>query len=224
MSNVTDQEADELLTEFVKLRNKCCKSRSKSLQAKYKKQKELCIRKFDYIVKNKAKKYISFSNYDDLLQDGRLALVFALNSFEQNNSKNYKERAKGWFWWANHYVGTKISREANKHSTIKIPLKKTNTIMPYKISQMPVIADSGISAIDSVESIENAEYIHAAISKLPPIQRKVVEMYFEFGTKGPTRTSISKICSDLDISRKECQKILTAAKNSLRSDLEHISI
>jgi len=216
MSNVSDEEAEKLLQEFVTLRDRCVKSKSKSLRLKYDRCKQTCAEKFDYIVKNKVRKYRNFSNYDDLLQDGRLALMLALDSYKLNQGS--------WFWWANQYVKTKVSREANRHSTIKIPIKQTKNILPYKLSQMPVIADTSASALESIEVVENTRLVHGAISKLSPIQRRVIEMYFEIGFKGVEKSSISKICEELDISRKDCVKILSQAKRSLKENLEHIRV
>jgi RNA polymerase sigma factor (sigma-70 family) len=226
MSNVSDEEAEKLLKEFVTLRDKCfyksidgerkIKSKSKVLHLKYDRCKNICAEKFDYIVKNKVRKYRSFSNYDDLLQDGRLALMLALNS--------YKLNVGSWFWWANQYVKTKVSREANRHSTIKIPIKQTRNILPYKVSKMPIMTDNSASALENIEIVENANFVHGAISKLSPIQRRVIEMYFEIGFKSADKYSISKICEELDISRKDCVKILSQAKSSLKENLEHIRV
>lgn len=217
--NVSDSEAEELLKTFVSLRDQCEKSKSKSLQLKYQKQTQLCAEKFDYIVKNKVRKYKSFSNYEDLLQDGRLALVMALSSYKLGRGPV----SKTWFWWANHYVGTKISREANCHSTIKIPIKKTKTTLPYKVSQMPVMADSAMSALDSIELSEVSSNISNAISGLPSIQRRVIEMYFELGVSRE-KYSVPRICKELDLTNKECKKILSDAKKFLKSNLEHMRI
>ena len=215
MNNVSDEEADELLIEFVNLRDKCIKSNSKLLQLNYNKCKNICAQKFDYIVKNKVKRYRSFSNYEDLLQDGRMALMLALDSYKLNHGS--------WFWWANQYVKTKVSREANKHSTIKIPIKQIRNFLPYKMSEMPEITDLAISAVDNIETSESVDFIHAAISRLPLIQRRVIEMYFEFNIQDKEKSSITKICSDLDITRKECVKILSDAKKSLKTHLHNIS-
>jgi len=217
MSNITLDEAEELLSEFVGLRNKIKikKSKSKMVHYKYNRCKLLCTETFDYIVKYKVRKYRSFSNYEDLLQDGRVALILALNS--------YKVGRGCWFWWANHYVGTKVSREANRHSIIKIPIKKTKIILPYKVSQLPIIIDEGKSALESIEISESDTRVHTAIAKLPTLQRRVVEMFFEVGGNAHGSSSISKICDELKISKKDCQKVLVMAKRDLKKYLENDS-
>lgn len=212
MSNVSDKEAEQLLSVHVNLRDKCKNSKSKNLHIQYSKHIDLCLNKFDYIVKNKAKRYQLFSNYDDLLQDGRMALIAALKSYDINKGS--------WFWWANQYVKTKISREANRHSTIKIPLKKASKTVPYKVFGMPDVFDIAESADNIIEKKEYTQLVHCAISKLPNIQRSVIEMYFEMGYKN--NTSIYKICEMLNISKKEFNNILFEAKNSLRFYLENI--
>ncbi len=211
MSRVTSEEAEDLLKEFIDIRVKY-KSNSKKYEKKYNQCKLLCIEKFDYIAQNKVRKYKAFSNYDDLLQEGRIALMLALNSYETGRGC--------WFWWANQYVKTKISREANKHSTVKIPIKQTKNMLPYKVAQMPVMTDDTDSAIDSMETSERTLQVHSAISKLPSLQRKVVEMYFEVGAARKESNSIASICNELDLTRKDCVKILTQAKRDLKKHLE----
>lgn len=212
---VTQREADELLNEFVRLRDKAKRSKSKKILAEYKRLQELCIQKFDYLVISKTQKYKNFSNYEDLKQDGRVALLSAL--------KTYHPKEGSFFWWANQYIGTKVKREANRHSTIKIPLKKAKNLLPYKVSEMPIIIDSAFDPLTSLENDQIKICVKDAINSLPETQRKIINLYYEFIGITPYN-SINKISEELNISRLNCIKLLDEAKENLKNHLKHLFV
>lgn len=195
-----------MLNKFVELRDKRKKSRSKKVHAQYEKYHALCTSKLDYLVEVKTRKYKGFSNYDDLRQDGRLALMMAL--------KSYNPRKGNFFCWASQYIKTKISREANRHSTLKIPIKKTKEMPPYKVSQLPIIVDEEPDGLEFTESEQIKERVRNAIASLPEDQQTVIKLF------GYRSYSIGKICDELDISRSNCVKLLNEAKASLKQNLE----
>jgi RNA polymerase sigma factor (sigma-70 family) len=62
------------------------------------------------------RKYIKFPNYEDLQQEGRIAILSAMKSYVVG---------KGMFFhWAHQYIKTKIARTANKHSDVNYPMKE----------------------------------------------------------------------------------------------------
>lgn len=214
MNKETKQERiNNLLDRLVALRRKCAKSRSTKLKREFAKVQEECAVELDYLVEARTRKYKAFSNYDDLRQDGRLALYLALQSYEPEKGN--------FFWWANKYIKTKISREANRHSTIKIPLKHTKHVTPYKVSQLPIIVDSGPDALENISKIESDTIIRTAVSRLPDNQRRVIELHYEMNAshRRESSHSIGKICDKLNITRVNCTKLLNEAKKTLRQEL-----
>lgn len=210
LSTVTPEEANELIKNLFELRQK--RTNSKKSELEYERFREVCAKKFDFLVERKTRKYRSFANYEDLKQDGRVALMNAFESFKPG---------KGDFiYWANQYIKTKVSREANRHSTIKIPIKHTKHIQPYKVSQLPVIIDHQLHAEDTFESNELQEKVKTAIAELPQMQQLVIKMHYEFGSY--KNQSISKICDELNISRTDVRKILDSARQSLKEKLQHL--
>jgi RNA polymerase sigma factor (sigma-70 family) len=199
---------------MVNLRDKCKKSKSKKIHAKYEQSRKRCMDRFDFLVEKKTRKYRGFSNYEDLKQDGRIALMLALNSYELGKGD--------FFWWADKYIKTKVSREANRHSTIKIPIKHTKRLTPYKVSQLPIIIDGSPDASDTMYTRQVRNRVRSAVTNLPEDQRKVVLSYFEFGGSRVKSSSINKICKDLKISRVTCLKLLNDAKEVLRHELGNL--
>lgn len=209
MKRLTQQEADEILDKFIKLRNKSRKSKSEKVQKEYKEYQEICASKFDYLIASRLKRYKQYSNYDDLYQDARIALLLALNSYDPDKGN--------FFWWAKQYIKTKISREANRHSTLKIPMKMAKDMQPYKVSEMPVLVDSSPDPFEMKTTKEIQEHVNEAINMLPEDQKKIVRL------NGIQEHSISKISKDLKISRVTCIKLLNEAKKNLKQNLQHLN-
>lgn len=204
----------ELLSDMVVLRQKCVKSKSVSLKRQLEDIQSECTKELEYLVEARTRRYKGFSNYDDLRQDGRIALYRALQT--------YKPEKGDFFWWANKYIKTKISREANRHSTIKVPLKHAKLVQPYKVSQLPIIIDGDISALECIAKDEAVTLVRSAVEKLPEDQRKVITLHYELSGGPDNRRdlySIGKICDRLNISRMSCIKLLTEAKKTLKREL-----
>jgi RNA polymerase sigma factor (sigma-70 family) len=209
-------EINEILSVLIPLRRECEKSRSSKLKNELKKVQGLCIEKLDYLVDARTRRYRSFANYEDLRQDARMALYLALHSYEPEKGD--------FFWWANKYMKTKVSREANRHSTIKIPLKHTKTMQPYKVSQLPLMIDENPSALDTISTGEKSNMIRYAVSKLPEEQRRVIELHYEMVNDKRNFNSIDKICGQMKITRVACLKLLNEAKKNLKQDLIDMEI
>lgn len=206
------ERISSLLDKLVTLRRKCAKSKSSKFRKEFEQVQEECAVELDYLVEARCRRYKGFSNYDDLCQDGRLALYNALQSYEPEKGDFY--------WWANKYIKTKISREANRHSTIKIPLKHTKHVTPYKVSQLPIIVDNSPSAVENLEVGELKKIIRSSISRLPDDQRRVIELHYEMsaGAHGEPQ-SIGNICAALNITRSSCVKLLNEAMSTLKQEL-----
>lgn len=206
MNNVKHDENIGLINELIKLKNQQSKE--------YRTLQDICLKKFDFLVDKRTKRYQGFANYDDLRQDGRVALLLAI--------KSYDPKKGDFYWWANQYIKTKISRAANRHSTMHVPIKKTKQYQPYKVLQMPVMIDYEKDAHASMENFELRKSIMSAVEKLPKQQAKVIKLYFEFN--GSDTGSIKKICQKLNISRVRCVLLINEAKEKLREELSNLNM
>jgi len=206
--SLTKERINEIAKEFLILKKKTESGEKKDI-INYKNYQNYCAEQLAPLVKIKTNKYKKFSNYPDLLQDGFEALMLA---FETYNPK------KGDFaWWAMKYIGTKVSRAANTHSTIRIPLKKAKDLQPYKISIIPVQIDKGATPAEEIEHNELSSYIKDALAELSEKQKRAIMMYYEF--IGTRINSISDISKELKISRPTCVKLISEAEKVLKSKL-----
>lgn len=210
MSKLTKEYINKIADELVTLRER--KNNSKEDMKAYKKHQNFCADKLSILVDFKTNKYKQFSNYQDLRQDGFEALMC---SFE-----TYKPDKGDFIWWASKYIGTRVSRTANAHSTIRIPLKKVKHFKPHKISTLPAIIDNNSNTFDKFEKEEFNSIIKKAIDKLPQKHKKAVLAYYDFtNCKGGTISGVSK---ELKISRKLCAELLNNAQNILKKELRNL--
>lgn len=210
--SLTKERINEIAKEFLALKKKSESGEKKDV-LDYRNYQNYCTEQLAPLVKIKTNKYKKFSNYPDLLQDGFEALMLA---FETYNPK------KGDFaWWAMKYIGTKVSRAANTHSTIRIPLKKARDMQPYKTSVMPVQVDKGATPAEEIENNELSSYVKKALAELSEKQKRAIMMYYEFA--GTRVNSISDISKELKVSRPTCVKLISEAEKILKSKLSELN-
>lgn len=212
MSQLTKQEAREIVGTFIKLREKAFKSKSKRLRAKYERAHSECVNKFRYLVDMKTLKYKRFSNYEDLRQEGMLGLTLALRSYDGKKGD--------FFWWAHKYIDTRISRAANRHSTIVIPMHQAKDMQPYKMPMMPTLVDLGVDGLQHVENLEKNKKIRAAINMLSADQKKAVELMY--GLNGIKPHSLNTIAKAINKPREECIRLVEEARKILKPILEQL--
>jgi len=208
---LTEQEAQDLMITLVDLREKTKKSDDPVLISQLKNHERLCMAKFKYLVTMKTGRYKSFSNYEDLNQEGFEALIKSMN--------NYNPKKGSFFWWAHKYIDTRISRSANLHTTIRFPLKVAKANAPHKETLMPVLIEETCCPDKELEQSQTTTAIQSAISLLTNEQKEVISL--AYGMDGDKPMSINKICKKLNMSRLGCIKTINSALSIMK---EHIRI
>lgn len=189
--------------------SKLIQLRDSSDPISYQKYLKFCIEKFKPLVAIRTNRYRRFSNYPDLQQDGFEALMLAL--------KTYRPEKGTFTWWADKYISTRISRAANTHTAVRIPLKKTKEIKPFKLSIIPIMVDSSKNAIEILEDSEISDKLEQAIQGLTPEHQKVLKLVY--GLQGIKPHSIDDTVKMLSIPRNQCVRILKETKNKLKEVL-----
>src|ERR1017187_3794795 len=98
---ITEAAAKRLMKKLIKLRGNGENEKSEA----YKQQENLCIQQFKYVIDMHADRYKHFPNYEDLVQEGYIALLSAM--------KNYNPTKGSFFWWAHKYVADRKSTRLN---------------------------------------------------------------------------------------------------------------
>lgn len=204
-----ETEAQELIQKFIDLRKKSQDSKSRIDILEFQKHETKCIEKFKYLVTMRTSRYKSFSNYEDLNQEGFEALVKAM--------KNYDPKLGSFFWWAHKYIDTRISRSANLHTTIRYPLKVAKETAPHKEAVMPLLIENKYCPDKEVEANEELYLIDSAMKKLNDQQRDIVDMFYGLSQD---KVSINKICKKTKLSRSSVVKNLNDSLKILKNSIK----
>jgi RNA polymerase sigma factor (sigma-70 family) len=207
---LTEQEAQDLMTKLIDLRDQIKTSEDVKIKGELKRHEQICIEKFRYLVTMKTGRYKAFSNYEDLNQEGFEALIKAMN--------NYNPKKGSFFWWAHKYIDTRISRSANLHTTIRYPLKVAKAHTPHKESIMPLMIEERHCPDKELEESQLTHAIQGAVSILTPEQREVISL--AYGFDGDKAMSINKICKKLSISRLSCIKTINSALSLMKENIK----
>jgi RNA polymerase sigma factor (sigma-70 family) len=208
---LTEQEAQDLMIKLIDLRKQSKTSDDPKVLSELKKHEHICIKNFKYLVTMKTSRYKTFSNYDDLNQEGYEALIKAMN--------NYNPSKGSFFWWAHKYIDTRISRSANLHTTIRYPLKVAKNTTPHKEAIMPTQIEERYCPDLELENVQTNSAIQKALLLLTDDQKKIINL--AFGFEGDKPMSVNKICKQLNISRLSCIKNMNGALAIMR---DHIKI
>jgi RNA polymerase sigma factor (sigma-70 family) len=204
-----EKEAQDLITKFIDLREKSNESNLPQDIVEFKKHEKLCIEKFKYLVTMKTGRYKSFSNYEDLNQEGLEALVKSM--------KNYNPKKGIFFYWAHKYIDTRISRSANLHTTIRYPLRVAKNTTPHKEAIMPTLIEERYCPDKELEEAQTVSSIDLAMAALTNDQKEIIGL--AYGIDGDKPMSINKICKKLNISRVSCVKTINNALSSMKSNI-----
>lgn len=207
---LTDQEAHDLMIKFIDLREKLQDTKDSKIEAEFKRHEQECIEKFRYLVTMKTGRYKAFSNYEDLNQEGFEALIKAMKTFKPNKGS--------FFAWAHNYIGTRISRSANLHTTIRYPLKVAKANTPHKESVMPVQVEERYCPDKELEEYQTTHAIQGALSVLSKEQKEIISL--AYGFDGDKPMSINKICKKLNISRLSCIKTINSALSLMKENIK----
>jgi len=207
---LTEQEAHDLMTKLIDLRTQAKSSDDPKITAQLKRHEQVCIEKFRYLVTMKTGRYKAFSNYEDLNQEGFEALIKAM--------KTYNPKKGSFFAWAHNYIGTRISRSANLHTTIRFPLKVAKANTPHKESVMPLLIEEQYCPDKELEESQVTHAVQQAVSELTPEQREIINL--AFGFDGDKPMSINRICKKLNISRLSCIKTINSALSVMKENIK----
>lgn len=202
------QQSQQIMDKFIELREIAKKTSSKEDIKALKDHERICIESFKYIVYMRTSRYKTFSNYNDLNQEGLEALVKAMN--------NYDPTKGNVFFWFHRYIDTRIARCANLHTTIRYPLKIAKSIAPHRENIMPLMINNR-KPDDDFETVEIGLIIDSALNYLDNSSKQVIEM--AFGLDGGKPMSINKICKKLDITRTNCIKIIDTALSVMKDNI-----
>lgn len=197
------EEIEQLVLKYTEYRDKA--NNSPEDMKTYQTYQNYCMDKLKFLVEIRSCKYKKFNNYEDLQQAGFEALLLALNSYDKNKSC--------FGYWCDRYISTKISRQANTHFVVRIPIKRAKALNPRSVSEIPSIIDEAKNPEEIIESKERSAILHKQINKLKPLQQQAIKLAFGIDS---TLLPIKEAAKQLNLPRNQYVKILNEAKKQLK--------
>jgi DNA-directed RNA polymerase specialized sigma subunit len=207
--NFTQEQLEQMAIDYLDIKeNLKNASDSKKIRTLKIKQENI-IKNLKCLVNIRSFRYKKFSNFPDLEQEGLEALIMALNTFKPNRSS--------FTWWADKYISTRLSRSANAHSTVRVPIKHAKESKPLKSSIIPLIIDerNGYSELE-IKDIEKR--VIEAVNKLPEINKKFISMLY--GLNGIRQYNITQLCEKFSLNKSESMKLINESKKKLKNILQ----
>ena len=204
------QESQQLMEKLLKLRQQAKDTKAKNDVTAYDRQLATCIASFQYLIRMRTGKYKSFSNYEDLNQEGQEALLKAMKTYNPSKGK--------WFSWAHYYIATRISRSANRHTVIHYPLKFAKETTPHKEAVMPVQIEELNCPNIAIETEQIAAAVQETLTCLSDDHAQIIRLHY--GLNGGEPMSINKLCQTFKLSRAACLKIVNDALEAMREDIK----
>lgn len=207
---ISIEEAQELMTKFIMLKKEYDKSKDHKDFVSLRRHEELCIKKFHYLITMRTDRYKSFANYEDLNQEGCVALMKAM--------KNYNPEKGIFFWWAHKYIDTRVSRSANTHSVIKYPLSLARTISPRRENKLPTMVEDVYCPDKQAEKSELRKALNNAINGLSKRQQKAVSLIFGLSDDDPL--SITRVSKKMKMSREKFLLYISKAMSKIETTIK----
>jgi DNA-directed RNA polymerase sigma subunit (sigma70/sigma32) len=209
-TRLTSDQIDDLVEKYISLKQKS--KTDKKINKEFVSFEKEFVYHMNKIIDLYTYKYKRFSNYEDLRQDAFQSLMLAVDSFK---------RSKGKFvGWVKMYSKTKVFREANKHSALKVPMEKAKTLPPIKVSMEDYEMEKRPDLKDSPEQtvIKNNLWfkIKKSFQKLSKNELKVIEYHFKINDEF---SNITELCSSLSLSAFDYKNILKNAVKKIEVDL-----
>ena len=208
---ITDEKAYEMMVIFHQLRKLAEKTKKPADILKYERYVSDCLERLRYFVQHKTYRYAKFANYEDLNQEGMMALLKAMQTFDPAKKRSF-------FYWASLFVKTRVSRSANSHAVIRFPMHVAKQQKPHREVKMPLLFSSDESQEEAYEQKEIRREIMSAIATLPKPEAAVVTLYY--GLDGEEPMSITGISRRTKMNHVLCVQALERAVETLGDRIE----
>lgn len=152
-----------------------------------------------YLVYSKAKPYKSQSFYDDLLQEGRIALIMAINKFDENRGNKF-------FWFAEWYLKIRFK------NALKTYIFNPREVYKAYNNSLDKGEDYYFDE-DPVEKRETREILMNEIGKLDKKSQEILTL--KFGLGGGQPLTFREIGEIRNVSRQYVEQIKSTAIKKL---------
>lgn len=129
-----------------------------------------------FLVRHKTKSYKNFPNYQDLVQEGLIGLIKAVQRFDCSRYPNF-------FKFSEQWIINYIKRSASKFDVVYNPSKER--VVYSEPADLDIEEETEISPEEIFLHQERAEMINRVLSDLPDRDREIVQRIYGIGGYKP---------------------------------------
>lgn len=160
------------------------------------------IDRMSYMINKKIASYKESGFYEDLLQEGRMGIIAAMEKFDSSRSPNFFQYSG---WYIQNKIRVYLKKERRKRR--EIPTEEIYNCV-----------DEDIDPVANFEGKEAKELLRVAIDALPEIDRKIVEMRFGLNDENKEGQTYQQIGDVFSLTRQRIEQIHSRAISKLRKN------
>jgi len=164
-----------------------------------KKIQEKIVKLLSYLIFKRIRGYKNKPYYDDLLQEGKIGLMKAIEDFDINRGLNF-------FKFAGWHIQHRINLYTNNQKRFLKDIKKQQKGGDEEI----------FNPFEKYEKIDQTKVLKRAIDCLPDIESKIIIM--RFGIFGSNRYTLQQIGELFSVSRQYIQQLESKAILKLKKN------
>lgn len=167
---------------------------------------DLIVQKMSFLVYGQARQYIMFPNYEDIVQEGFIGLIRAIQQFEWPRYPNF-------FAYSDQWIRNGVKRAAGHFDIVYNP-NRTRVIYSEPDENEVAPDDTPYEALFNKE---RKDYIAEILSEFSEIDRKIVQKIF--GLEGNKVETLREIGPQFNLSHERIRQIKNSVIDKLRKDL-----
>lgn len=161
-----------------------------------------------------AKRYQSYADLDDLIQEGTIGLMRAVDKFEWERGFKFSTYAT---WWIRQALQRAIDKNQFSEISLDQPVGEDESTSLGELA-----AGQEVGFEDDVESYIIARDLKKAIEELPEEERSVIKL--RFGIDGRAPKSLESVAKELNLGIRRVRRIEREALSHLRAKKELSSL
>ncbi len=158
------------------------------------------------LVAHWAKRYQGIADFDDLMQEGTLGLIRAVDKFEWERGFKFSTYAT---WW----IRQSLQRAAEKHKFGEVSLDQPMSDEDNNSTLGEMISAENSEFENSVENVMISENLINAVSQLDDMEQHVIEL--RYGLLGGKPASLETVANKLGIGVRKVRRIEREALSHL---------
>ena len=167
---------------------------------------DLIMKKMAFLVYGQSRQYTKFPNYEDIVQEGFIGLLRAIQKFEWNRYPNF-------FAFSDQWIRNGVKTAASRFDIVYNPNR--NRVIYSEPDEKEIDTDNAPDKI--LFNKERRDYITEILNEFSERDKKIVQKIF--GLEGQEAETLRKIGTQFNLTHERIRQIKNSVIDKLRKDL-----